>query len=85
HLRACQDVWACTVYQMLASENPTIPKIHPDAWQAMMHYHSQPFQQSLSAFHHTRLDLLNVLQDLGDAEWQCTGIAGGRPITVLGR
>ncbi|MEL6407233.1 MAG: DinB family protein [Chloroflexota bacterium] len=85
HIRACQDVWACTIYQLLASENPTLPKIHPDDWQAMIRYHSQPFQQSLSAFHHARLDLLNMLQNLDDTEWQRTGIAGGRPITVFGQ
>lgn len=32
HLRACDDVWSCSIYAMLVQDNPLLAAIHPRQW-----------------------------------------------------
>jgi hypothetical protein len=87
HLRACADVWGCSIDRMIKEDHPTIRYVSPRSWIKTTDYLEQGFRISLRAFSESRTALLDTLRSLNPAGWSrratFTGTTVGRDATVL--
>lgn len=79
HLRSCGDVWAASIEQLVAEDEPTIRAVNPTTWIESTDYASWAFAEALAAFTTQRADLLKVL---AAADWSRAGTftGAGRPL-----
>lgn len=82
HLRACDDVWTSTIYQMLAVDNPDLLNIHPRDWGRRMRYEELEFAESFTLFQMKRYELFRVLTSLDFEDWQRACVINGRTHTI---
>ena len=69
HLRACADMWANCIVEIIAHDRPTLRAVNPTTWINKTDYREQAFQPSLDAFTTQRADLLAVLEPLAPEGW----------------
>src|SRR6266498_1437269 len=83
HLRSCADIWAHSIYAMLAENAPVPPDINERKWAKTTGYAVVPFPESFQAFSLQRENLLRVLKDLPFESWERSAIIFGRKHTVF--
>ena len=82
HLRACDDVWTSTIYQMLVADKPALLNIHPRDWAKRMQYEELEFAESFTLFQMKRYELFRLLTSLDFEDWQRGCVIDGRSHTV---
>jgi hypothetical protein len=82
HLRCCEEVWANTIYTMLALDDPELAEVHPRQWAKVVKYDRLDFRISFRVFHLRRRELLEVLLGLPVEAWLRTGVIKGRQHSV---
>ena len=83
HICACQDVWAYSIYTMLAVEDPELFPLHPRKLAATMNYDALSFSDLFSYFKSGRKQLLRILDNLTEVKWQRQAIIEGRAHSVF--
>jgi hypothetical protein len=58
HLRACQDLWAFSIYAMLSQDNPELPLLDERRWVKTRRFRDLAFRTSLQAYSMEREELL---------------------------
>jgi hypothetical protein len=83
HLVNCAQVYSSRIYYALLSEDPILPKIHPQKdWSKLFTYEDYCFTDNLTRFKFGRQSLLRVLDRLEKSAWQRTFNLDVRSITV---
>jgi hypothetical protein len=85
HLRACADVWTASIVFMLNRDEPILPDLHPGNWLKQTNYPALLFADSLTAFTKQRRNLLDVLLESTQADWERGAYIGGQRYTVFGQ
>ena len=82
HLRACVDIWGGAIATILAEDYPTIRAINPRTWIKQTDYPDQQFHPSFKEFSAQRSDLLEILRNLSDEDWNRAALitGAGKPI-----
>lgn len=84
HLRACQDVRARLVQEMLERDSPAIRYVSPRTYIRKTNYSELPFHSSLAAFAGDRAALVQVLRGLQPEQWlRGADLKGRRAETIL--
>jgi hypothetical protein len=82
HLRACEELWSGSIYEMLAQDKPVLPLVDERGWAKLKGYASLDFEESFQAFARGREELLRVLRELPEQDWSRTAIIEGRTHSV---
>ncbi|HEX2698161.1 MAG TPA: DinB family protein [Anaerolineales bacterium] len=83
HLRACADVWAFSIYAMLAENEPVFSDINERKWAKAARYIDVPFKESLQVYSLQRENLIRVLKALPFESWERSAIIFERKHTVF--
>lgn len=83
HLRACQDVRARFVNEMLNRDRPTLPYISPRTFIRRTNYPDLPFTESLAGFSRDRQSFVGLLRSLSPEQWLREAEIKNRTETVL--
>src|SRR5262245_28670603 len=78
HLRACQNLWAHSIYLMLTEVNPILPRLDPRRWVKTVGYTTREFHKSFQAYCLEREELLAVLRALPEDLWSRAGVIEGQ-------
>ena len=69
HLRACNDVLGGAMLRIVREEQPAWRAASPRAWQSKSGYHDLGFAPNFEAFRRGRAELLAVLEDVAEGDW----------------
>ena len=83
HLRSCTDLWAHSMYAMLAENEPVFSDINERKWAKVTRYAELPFGESFQVFSLQRENLLRVLTALPFESWERSAIIFGRRHTIF--
>ena len=83
HLRSCADLWAHSIYAMLAENEPMFSDINERKWAKVTRYAEIPFHDSFQVFSLQRESLLHVLKALSFEAWERSAIIFERKHTVF--
>jgi hypothetical protein len=83
HLRSCADIWAHSIYAMLAEKEPAFSDINERKWAKVTRYAELPFYQSFQAYSLQRESLVYVLKDLPFDSWERSALIFERRHTVF--
>ncbi len=74
HLADAEIVGLHRMKQILAERNPLLTAFDQDRWTSCNHYDACDGQEHLALFKLLRASFLPVLREIGDAEWERTGV-----------
>ena len=74
HLRSCADLWAHSIYAMLAEKEPVLSDINERKLAKITRYAERPFFESFQVFSLHRDNLINVLRNLPFESWERSAI-----------